>query len=268
MLGPHLVNSLGTYGKVVALGRSSGTVTCDLTDRQQTSEVISALAPSLTIHAAALTNVDFCEEFPDDADRQNRAATANVAAALPKGSRLLFISTDQVYPDEAGPHKEGTEAPVNQYGKSKLDGETEALKHGNAIAVRTNLFGPSLTGGRQSLSDFFIRNLSSHTPTMLFRDVLFSPLHFHTLSACLWKLAISDYVGAVNLGSRDGITKAEFGLAVAAHKNLPLKNVTIGNSTELPGRARRPLDLRMDITRAEDILDMELPSALQEIGKL
>ncbi len=241
---------------------------CDLTDREKTAEVVAAHSPSVTIHAAALTNVDDCENFPDNADLQNRAATANLVAALPKGSRLLFISTDQVYPDEVGLHKEGTEAPVNQYGKSKLEGELEALGHGNAIAVRTNLFGPSLTEGRQSLSDFIIQNLSSAAPTTLFRDVLFSPLHFDTLAACLWKLAMSDYTGVCNLGSREGLTKAEFGLAVAAHKRLSLQNVRIGNSTDQPGRARRPLDLRMDVTRAEEILELQLPSALEEIGKL
>jgi dTDP-4-dehydrorhamnose reductase len=268
LFGPHLVRTLGAFGEVIGLGRATSTVLCDLTERDRSSEVIAKIAPTAIMHCAALTDIDACEAAPGEADRQNRLSTANLVAALPRGSRLLFISTDQVYPDSAGPHVEGTECPVNQYGKSKLAGECEALKHGNAVAVRTNMFGPSLTPGRQSLSDFVIANLSAGKPTILFRDVLFSPLHFETLAACLWQLAISDYVGTCNLGSRDGLTKAEFGLAVAARKKLPLENVTIGQSSELPGRAPRALDLRMDVGRIEGVLGIKMPAALEEIEKL
>jgi len=268
LFGPYLVKAFSDLGEVIGLGRSTGTILCDLTGRDQTNEVVSKIAPSLTIHCAALTNVDACEASPDDADRQNHLATANLVAALPKRSRLLFISTDQVYPDTVGPHKEGTESPVNEYGKSKLAGEREALNHGNAVAVRTNMFGPSLTQGRQSLSDFVIQNLSAQVPTTLFRDVLFSPLHFRTLAEYLRKLAVSDYVGACNLGSRDGITKAEFGLAVAVQKKLSLENATIGHSTRLPGRAPRSHDLRMEVSRIEEILAAQMPATLEEIRKL
>jgi dTDP-4-dehydrorhamnose reductase len=280
LLGPYLVRTFRALGDVVGIGRSAeradgrtggrsgGTVLCDLTERDQTHAVVSKIAPILTIHCAAFTSVDGCEANPDEADRQNRLATANLVAALPKKSRLLFISTDQVYPDTAGPHEEGTESPVNQYGKSKLAGEREALKHGNAVAVRTNMFGPSLTPGRESLSDFVIKNLSMNVPTTLFRDLLFSPLHLQTLAACLGTLAASDYVGVCNLGSRDGISKAEFGLAVAAQKGLPLGQVSIGRSTQLPGRAPRARDLRMEVSRIEEILAARMPATLEEIGKL
>jgi dTDP-4-dehydrorhamnose reductase len=268
LFGPHLVKAFSDLGEVVGLGRSKGTVLCDLTDHDQTYDLVSKIAPALTIHCAALADVDACEASPNQADRQNRLATANLTAALPKSSRLLFISTDQVYPDTAGPHKEGSESPVNQYGKSKLAGENEALKHGNAVAVRTNMFGPSMTEGRQSLSDFVVHSLSANVPTTLFSDVLFSPLHFHTLAECLRKLAVSKFVGTCNLGSRDGVTKAEFGLAIAAHKKLPLKDVTIGHSTRLLDRAPRSLDLRMAVSYVEEILGMQMPGTLEEIRKL
>lgn len=268
LFGPHLVRAFSALGEVIELGRMTGTILCDLTENNQTNAAVSSISPSLTIHCAGLTNVDACETSPDEAERQNRLATANLVSALPKRSRLLFISTDQVYPNTAGPHKEGTECPINQYGKSKLAGEHEALKHRNSVAVRTNMFGPSLTPGRLSLSDFIIHNLTGNTPTTLFRDVLFSPLHFHTITEYLKTLAISGYVGACNLGSRNGITKSEFGLAIAAHKKLALENVTIIHSNQLSGRAPRPQDLRMDVSRVEKIIGKSMPATLEEIKKL
>lgn len=268
LLGPHLVNSGQEFGEVIGLGRHSGTIHCDLTDQNATQVAVSAIAPTITVHAAALTDVDQCEAQPDEAARQNILSTRNLINALPSGSRLIYISTDQVYPDTAGPHGEGSEQPVNEYGRSKLAGELEALKHENAIALRTNMFGPSITPGRRSLSDFVMKNLTTGAPIMLFRDILFSPLHIHTLSQLVWRLAFKNCTGAYNLGARDGITKAEFGLSVAVQAGLPLRNVTIGSSTTLPSRAPRSLDLRMDINYIEDILETSMPTVLEEIGKL
>jgi dTDP-4-dehydrorhamnose reductase len=268
LLGVYLCNRGCQHGEVFRLGRSSGTILADLTDREQTGRIVSEISPTIVIHAAAMTDVEECEKSPDEADRQNRIATRNLVIALPKKSRLVYISTDQVYPDTLGPHKEGTEAPVNQYGKSKLAGEREALSHENTISVRTNLFGPSLTSGRASLSDFIIKNLSASAPTTLFRDIFFSPLHLDTLSAQIWELTLTGFKGTCNLGAREGISKAEFGLAVAAQKKLPLKNVTISDSGGISNRAPRSLDLRMDVAFVESILGSTMPTALEEIRKL
>ena len=76
----------------------------------------------------------------------------------------------------------------------------------------------------------------------------------------------SDLVDA--LADRAGMTKAEFGLAVAAQKKLPLGQVSIGSSTQLPDRAPRALDLRMEVSRIEEILAARMPATLDEIGKL
>jgi dTDP-4-dehydrorhamnose reductase len=268
LLGPYLANSGQVFGEIYGLGRNSGIINCDLTDPTATQEAVSKLSPDITIHAAALTSVDRCETKPDEAKNQNVQATRNLVQALPSGSRLIYISTDQVYPDTIGPHKEGSEQPVNEYGRSKLAGETEALLHDNAIALRTNMFGPSITDGRRSLSDFFVGNLTEGVPTTFFRDILFTPLHMDTLAEIIWKLAFMDCTGVFNLGSREGLTKAEFGLSVAVQMKIHLKGVSIDSSTSLLGRAKRASDLRMDVSRIENLLKQKMPTVLEEIGKL
>jgi dTDP-4-dehydrorhamnose reductase len=268
LLGPYLCQRGNQHGKVFELGRTNGLISCDLVDRGQTECVISEVSPDIVIHAAAMTDVDGCEINPNEADLINCRATANLIDALPKNCRLIYISTDQVYPDQVGPHAEGSEAPTNKYGQTKLGGELEALKHGNTIVLRTNMFGQSLTENRRSLSDFIIESLSDGTPITLFRDVLFSPLNFVTLAEYVWQFAFNDYRGVCNLGSREGLTKAEFGLAVAIQKKLPLQNIAIGASTKLSFRAPRPLDLRMHVNLSESILGATMPTTLEEIAKL
>jgi dTDP-4-dehydrorhamnose reductase len=268
LLGPYLAEKGQTFGTVYGLGRNSGNVRCDLTDSIATKSAIANISPTIVIHAAALTNVDLCETHPEEASKQNILATKNIVASLPARTRLVYLSSDQVYPNTKGPHSEGTEQPINEYGRSKLAGEAEALRHFNTIALRTNMFGPSITNGRHSLSDFIINNMATGAATTLFRDILFSPLYIGTLTELIWKLAFMDCQGAYNLGSRDGLTKAEFGLAIATKKKLTLKNVSIGSSTNMANRAKRASDLRMDVTSIESLLGLKMPTVLEEIEKL
>lgn len=268
LLTPFLCDEAAARGKVVTLSRTSGDRRVDLADRAAVERVLAETDPGLVLNAAAMTDVDACERDPVAADRNNRLTVQNLAEALPADQRLVQISTDQVYPDRPGPHREGSEDPVNVYGSSKLAGERAVLLHPGALVVRTNMFGPSRTPGRRSLSDFVIDGLASGRALTLFEDVLFSPLHLATLARLVFRLLEVDATGVVNLGSREGASKAAFALAIARHRALPTASATLGRSTALPDRAPRSRDLRLDVGRAEAMLGFTMPTLAQEIAKL
>ncbi len=268
LLGPYLVEAAATRGRVVESGRRACDHACDLAEAREVEAMIGNIAPDVVLHAAGFTDVDGCESDRERAERDNHRAAANLAAALPAECRYVFVSTDQVYPDTAGPHHEGTEAPVNAYGRSKLAGERAALAHPNALAVRTNMFGPSRTPGRSSLSDFVSQSLAGGKPVTLFRDVLFSPLHMASLATLVFEMIDRRLRGAFNLASRRGLSKSDFGLAVAAQLGLSTSSVSIGNSTALPARAPRTLDLRLNVERIERALGHAMPALKEEIAKL
>ncbi|MBM3567485.1 MAG: SDR family oxidoreductase [Alphaproteobacteria bacterium] len=261
LLGPYLLEA---FPAAQAPRRSD----CELADAGAVARLIAAAKPDTVVHAAGFTDVDGCEREPVRADRDNRQAAANLAGALPAASQLVFLSTDQVYPDEAGPHCEGGEAPVNAYGKSKLAGEAAVLRHPRGLVLRVNFFGPSRTQGRSSLSDFVIETLRAGRAATFFRDVLFSPLHMTTLAGLIVEAARLGLTGAFNLGCREGASKADFALLLAARFGLSTATATVGESSALPGRAPRPKDLRMDVTRFESALGRSLPSLREEIAKL
>jgi dTDP-4-dehydrorhamnose reductase len=268
LLAPYVVEALAG-ARVTTTSRRGGDVAVDLCDRDAVSGLVAAARPDIVIHCAGFTSVDGCEAKPCRAMSDNAEATAVLAAALPQGARLVVVSTDQVYGPGRGPHREGTEHPVNAYGWSKLAGEWAALAmHQNSCIVRTNLFGRSKTAGRASLSDVFVEAFASRRPLTLFDDVLFSPLHMSTLAALLVEIAQRPVCGTFNLGSRDGLSKAAFGMAVARHKALDAGTATIGRSTDLPSRAPRPLDLRMDVSAIEAVLGRPMPLLADEIHKL
>ncbi len=268
LLSDYVIEACSRHGAVTSTARSGGDRCCNLTDSRAVRALLSDVVPDVVVHAAGLTDVDRCEREPDAAMAANRDTGRNIAAALPHSARLVFVSTDQVYPDMPGPHAEQAVAPVNVYGQSKLAGEQAVLQHPGALVLRTNFFGPSRREGRASLSDFVIRSMAARRDATFFSDILFSPLHMETLAELVVEAAERGMSGVFNAGSRNGASKADFALAVARHKRLQTETSRVGSSTVMPDRARRPKDMRMAVGRLEQALGRPMPTLDQEVAKL
>jgi dTDP-4-dehydrorhamnose reductase len=120
-LGVELTRALGAYGEVI------GTTIADL-DITNPGCVnrLAALDPDWVVHAAALTDVDGCEQEPECAMAVNAGGTRRVAEGCRlAGAGLVYLGTDYVFDGRKGaPYTEGdAPAPLNAYGRSKLEGE-------------------------------------------------------------------------------------------------------------------------------------------------
>jgi len=268
LLAPWLVAAAEHRGIVITTGRSAGDIPCDLSDPAAVGRLISQAKPDVVIHAAAMTDVDSCEREPEQADIANRKVTEHLCAALKQDATFLYLSTDQVYADVAGPHREEDVGPVNSYGASKLAGERAALEHRDGIVARTSFFGPSRTPGRASLSDFVVDSLSSRREITLFSDVLFTPLHAITLADLLFEMVQSELRGSYNVATREGLSKADFALEIARRADLQTGSATLGVSSAVEGRAKRTIDLRMAPEKLEIALARTMPTLREEIAKL
>ena len=101
----------------------------DITDREKVEQVITEINPDAVIHCAAWTAVDLAE----DEDKQekifaiNEDGTRYIAEACKKiDCKMIYISTDYVFDGQGTePWQEDCKeyAPLNVYGKSKLQGE-------------------------------------------------------------------------------------------------------------------------------------------------
>jgi dTDP-4-dehydrorhamnose reductase len=93
--------------------------------------VISALAPTVVINAAAWTDVDRAEYEPEAAHLVNALGALNVAmAAKMVGAIFVQISTDYVFSGNSDrPWQENDlRAPISVYGSSKAAGEVAVLR--------------------------------------------------------------------------------------------------------------------------------------------
>ena len=102
----------------------------------------------IVINCAAYTNVEAAEENIEEATRINRDGVANIAkVARERDIKLIHISTDFVFGgdnERTTPYSEQeAPSPINVYGKTKAEGEAEALTAPGAIVLRTSwLYAP------------------------------------------------------------------------------------------------------------------------------
>ncbi len=104
-------------------------VSMDITDAEAVNRILTEEKPDVVVHCAAWTAVDLAED-EDKVDKVraiNAAGTQNIANVCKElDAKMVYISTDYVF------HGQGEEpwtadckeyAPLNVYGKTKLEGE-------------------------------------------------------------------------------------------------------------------------------------------------
>lgn len=156
----------------------------DICDAVAVNEFLHAESPDVIIHAAAMTGAQECELDREGAIRTNITATSELAAqAINRGVRLVYLSTDYVYPGEDGPHKESDPLlPINVYSWTKLGGECSVRMGPNSLIIRTT-FGPSPFEYEQAAV-----------------DKITSKLYVDEAAPIILKLAKSKTTGVTNVG--------------------------------------------------------------------
>lgn len=270
LLGSLLSDWLTKSGhSVFRQGRNSDAEQpADPSDATTLAGLIDHCCPDVIINLVAETNVDLCEEDPQRAFLANVRIVESVSEAI-IGSRLhtaphlVHISTDQVY-DGIGPHSELDTRPCNVYALSKYAGEL-AAERVKATVLRTNFAGRSRCAGRTSLSDWIVTSLQAGKHITVFDDVLFSALSISTLCSFIENTMCHKIPGIFNVGTRDGISKAQFAVRLAKCLQLDNSLMTVGTSSDVTLRARRPKDMRLDTARFEKTFGLSMPSMDEEI---
>lgn len=239
----------------------------DLADPNAAITLLGQIKPDAIVNLIGLTDVDLCEAEPNSAYIANVRAVENIAGWIKQSKtacHLVQISTDQVY-DGIGPHIEEQVTLTNYYAFSKYAGELAATSVSSTV-LRTNFFGLSHCEKRQSLTDWLFRSLLRGESIQVFDDVLFSPLSMTTLSEMINLVLRKKFPGVFNLGSRDGMSKADFAFAFAEELGLRTHKVTRTTTDQVTFlKTNRPKDMRMDCGKFEEIFQLTLPNLRDEI---
>jgi dTDP-4-dehydrorhamnose reductase len=264
-LAPYLIKC-GYH--VVTHARAGGAdFLVDLDDKDKSFKMLAQIQPDVIINLVSLTSVELCQEQPNLAYLANTRSVENLANWMLQtgvACHLIQISTDHVY-DGIGPHAEDKVTLTNNYAFSKYAGELAASRVSCTI-LRTNFVGQSKVSKRESLTDWVYTSLTSGKHVQVLHDVYFSPLSIATLVEMIQLVVEKKPAGIFNLGSHNGMSKADFDFAFSDCLKLPTTTMTRINSSQATFlKAYRPKDMRMDCTKFERVLGVKLPGLLDQI---
>lgn len=269
LLGRRLENELALCGLSVVPSRINNVQSSkiDFSAWDETQIFLTKANPDIIINLVALTNVDECERNPRSAYSLNVLPVENIVRWMQvnnSGCHLIQISTDQVY-DGMGPHGEHDIQINNIYAMTKYKAEQVAKKV-NATIFRTNFFGKSQTPGRDSITDWIYKSVTSGIKISVFDDIRFSPISIKSLIKIIVNACYQRWDGTYNIGAKNGLSKAEFSyLFVRAFGgDLRLLKVINSNSSDLLN-AYRPKDMTMKVDFFEAISGYKFQNIEDEI---
>ena len=237
-------------------------LSADLTDEAATRKLISELKPTSIIHCAAATNVDWCEENPQEAAKINVDASRWLAEiAGERKAHFVYISTDSVFDGERGDYREEDEpAPVNWYAQSKLLGERAVLESNPAaLMARVNIYGWNAQN-KLSLAEWILERLRAGDVVPGFTDVFFSPILANDLSEQLLAMLQTKLTGTYHLTGSERVSKYEFARRIAAIFGFDPTLVRPIQISQAGLRARRPLDISLNTLKVSAALAHAMPN--------
>ena len=256
---------------IITSGRSGDVeYEVDFSSFEYATEFLNKVKPEIIINLIGLVDVDYCEINPNESYLSNILVVENIVGWVEEGHykcHLIHISTDQLYND-VKTNKEEKVVLMNYYSFSKYSGELVAKRIDSTI-LRTNFFGRCNVPGKGSFTDWLYNSLVNNNEIKVFKDVYFSPLSMLTLSKMIKIVIRKKPIGVFNLGSKTGLSKADFSFQFANELGFSSDSMTPVFINDVRFiKAKRPNNMQMDSSKFEEILNVKLPSLESEIKRV
>jgi dTDP-4-dehydrorhamnose reductase len=274
LLGSYLVTELVNHGHdVLATGKGMCRITTlsgpgkmtyhslDITNAIQVEEIIDLSRPEVIIHAAALTQPDYCEMHKAACWEVNVTATRFIIEAARKtGAFLLYVSTDFVFDGKKGPYKETAQpAPVNYYGSSKMVAEKAVMESGLTWSVaRTVLvYGNSNSVSRTNIILWAAEKLKLGEKIRVVSDQFRTPTFTGDLAKGIRLITEKKATGIYHLSGKDILTPYEMAIETAEYLGLNKNLIEKVDAAVFSQPATRPLKTGFIIEKARIDLGYE-----------
>lgn len=223
------------------------------------------------IHAAAMTNVNGCEDDPERAWTVNALGTRKMRDIAAKaGARFMYISTASVFSGEKGNYAESaTPYPQNFYNHSKFGGELFASEYPKSSIVRLVGIGVHKNGSRgKNFLEWLVDSYIQNRDIFLFKDVFINPLSTITLAEQIEKVVRSrKQLPIIHLTSRDRLSKAAIGQLI--QKRFPQYHGNIEVTTsELHREKNHPKQMWLNGDTTAKAFGIDRPSIREEVDRV
>jgi dTDP-4-dehydrorhamnose reductase len=205
----------------------------DVNDEFKWKEIITNFKPEIVIHAAAITNLDFCELNPDLCFETNFKSVIKMLKYL-KNEKIIFISSSGVYGNSIldNFYNENSELnPTTVYHESKSKAEKYiSSNYSNYLILRLGwLFGGKKNHKKNFVSKILKESVTSKT-ILSDNKTIGSPTYTLDVANQIYHLIVNDVKGVFNCvnKSKKPISRLEYVETIINLSNL--KNNVIPSS--------------------------------------
>jgi dTDP-4-dehydrorhamnose reductase len=226
----------------------------DIGVRSDVKSLLSSYRPDIVVNAAAMTNVDACEEHREQAWRVNVTAVEHLSEMCRRiDARLVHVSTDYVFDGTTGGYSEEDRVhPINYYGKTKLAGENTIRTSGVAhTIVRSVLVYGVGVNVKNNFALWVINALSERKEIRCVDDQICNPTYVHDLASAIRSIVDRDLTGLFHVCGSETISRYDFALSAAEVFGYDRSLIRRIRSTDIRRPARRPLITSFVIDKAK-----------------
>ncbi len=249
-LGSSLLQALSTE-KIEFYSFSKAEL--NICDIKPTEKIITEIMPDIIVNCAAYTNVDGCESNEALAYQVNALGVKNLTqGAKSVNAKLLHISTDFVFDgSQSQPYTEDDiTAPLNIYGRTKLEGEKFALEYHKAFVLRTaQVYSRSSNNFVSTIK----RLAEERDEISVVTDQIGSPTLAEDLSQLILKLMITENYGLYHCTNNGFCSKYELAKEIVRLSGSDCR-VKPCLSNKFPSPAKRPEFSALDCSKLESVL--------------
>jgi dTDP-4-dehydrorhamnose reductase len=237
-------------------------------------DLIAKHDPGVVINCAAMTDVDACEQNPDQALVLNGEAPGELAARCERDDiEFVHVSTDYVFDGNTrSPYDESAEPnPLQEYGKSKLVGEQSVREnHASAIIPRLS-FVWGIHRSTEELTGFpawVLNQLRSGETVPLFTDQWITPTRAGQAAESILDLIVEDAIGIHHVACRSCVTPYEFGELLADQVGVTRDRLLEGSTADVERDAERPSHSCLAVAKVEEVLGRPQPTLSEDVDAI
>jgi len=229
----------------------------EITDKVAVRSLLQQLQPNVVFLPAFCSNVDYCEQHPEETYQINVVGCLNVAQATRDvGAKLVFYSSDYVFNGENGPYQETDQPdPICVYGRQKLEVEQKIseLLDDYLICRIAWVYGQEEQG-----KNFVLRVISTLKNNQIIRvpqDQIGSPTLANDIAEASCRLVEVGAQGLFHTTGIDCMNRYQFALKVAEVFGLQTDTLLPVMTSEFNQAAPRPLKCGMRCDRLHQTLN-------------
>lgn len=165
--------------------------------------------PNVLLQCHAICDVPRCEAAPDWARQVNIVHLQRIIRALPRKTRLVYVSSDHVFGGDGIYDETSAPCPISVYGRTRVEAENIVLQRPGSLVIRVGLpIGPS-PNGRTGHCDWLRYRTVRNLPVTIVHDEYRSVVWAADLARRVMQLAESTATGIRHVAATRAISRVE-----------------------------------------------------------